>query len=205
MSVEPDIQRIAVEPLSSESFARFGSVIRAEAMDSPNLNRAPGNLGVLWVQRALSFPGQAYLGTLRYYYRGVRCEFVQRHPESTVVLIPLGGRPSVVVAAGAAPDGSPSLSDAHAFLLDGSAGIVFHPNIWLRYAYPIGEFTDFAYITQRVDPETANTTDDTVRCNLDQEFSSVLEFAFSQPEGDEYEFGPGGVVRVGPPRRPPWE
>lgn len=205
MSQEPAIRTIAVEHLTPESFERFGAVIRAEGMDSPNFNRAPGNLGVLWVQREISFPGQAYLGTLRYYYRGARCEFVQRHPESTIVLIPMGMRPSVVVAVGAAADGTPALDDAHAFLLDGTAGVVFHPNVWLRYAYPLGDYCDFSYITQRVDPATANTTDDTVRCVLADELSTVLEFAFPQPEGAGYELGPGRVVKAGPERRPPWE
>jgi ureidoglycolate hydrolase len=198
------IRQIMVEPLDPDLFHRFGTVIRAESLDAPTFNRAPGNMGVLWVQHPIEFPKQAYLGALRYYYRGARCDFLQRHPESTVVLIPLG-RPSIVFAAGAADDGRPSTDDIHAFLLDGSAGVAFHRNVWLRYAYPLGDYVDFAYITQRVDPATANSTDDTQRFRLDDELSLVIEFAFMPPRGAGFEYGAADVVRAGPGRNPPWE
>lgn len=200
----PDTIQIAVQPLTRAGFEPFGAVIGPEERDSPSLNRAPGNLGMLWVQRALEFPSQPYMGTLRYYNRGLRCEFLQRHPASTVTLIPLSGRPSVVAAARPGSDGQPDVESAVAFLLDGSEGVVFHPNTWLRYAYPIGRFVDFAYVTQRVNAATANTTDDTERYEIDKQLGSVFEFVFDTPSGPGYEYGPGGVVRSGPERTPPW-
>ncbi len=197
------IRPVAVEPIDGGGFAPFGTVIRADTLDAPTFNRSPGNLGVLWVQHQVDFPTQPYLGTLRYYYRGARCEFMQRHPQSTVILIPMGG--SSVVFAAADDDGRPALQDVHAFLLEGGRGAAFHRNTWLRYAYPLGAFADFAYITQRVDPETANTTDDTERCNLAGELGAVLEFAFMAPPGPGFDIDDAGVVRAGPERMPPWQ
>ena len=80
----PEVRRLPLTHLDRESFAPYGAVIGAEAADSPNFNRAPGNLGFLWAQHPLEFPSQPQLCTLRYYYRATRCEFVQRHPASTV-------------------------------------------------------------------------------------------------------------------------
>lgn len=194
---------VAVEPLTREAFAPFGALIAPESTSSPRLNRAPGNLGMLWVQSELHFPGQSYMCTLRYYYRGFRCEFLQRHPSSTVTLIPLGGRPSIVVAAPAREDdgGAPDPEGIRAFLLDGDAGVVFNKGTWLRYAYPITDWVDFAYVTQRVDPATANTSDDVERFYLDQSAGIVAEFAFVPPPGTR--LSDSGAVIEGPPREPP--
>jgi ureidoglycolate hydrolase len=197
------VRRLPIFGLDQPAFETFGVVIEPETADSPRLNRAPGNLGYLWIQRALEFPRQAYIGSLRYYYRATRCEFMQKHPSSTVVLIPLGLRPSIIYVALDADGEVPDLETARAFILEGGAGIVLHPGVWIRYAYPLSAFADFAYVTQRVDPATANTSDDVVRCNLDQAFGLVLDIDFV-PRSDA-EVAPTGAVIAGPPQRPPLE
>ena len=199
------VRSLPIHHLERTSFEEFGSLIAPETQDSPNLNRAPGNMGFLWVQKALEFPKQAYMCTLRYYHRGTRVEFLQKHPESTITLIPLGGRASVIVVSPEGSNGRPDIDHARAFLLDGTKGIVMHRGTWLRYAYPLGEFVDFAYITQRVDPATANSTDDTVRSNLETEFGFVLDLVFRVPEGSGTETGPSGALIAGPRRNPPNE
>ena len=199
------VRKLAVEHLERSAFEPFGAVIEPETADSPNLNRASGNLGLLWVQKALEFPRQPYMCTLRYYYRGTRCEFLQKHPASTITLIPLGMRPSAFVVAADDGHDRPEVGRARAFLLDGTKGAVLHRGVWVRYAYPLGEFADFAYVTQRIDPATANTTDDVVRVALDEELGFVFDLAFEVPDGPSVEHGPSGAMIAGPPRNPPWQ
>ena len=205
MSTEgTSVRRLAVEHIDRVAFKPFGAVIAPETADSPNLNRASNNLGYLWVQKELEFPGRAYMCSLRYYYRGNRCEFLQKHPASTITLITLGMHPAAFVAA---PDvgGRPDVDAARAFLLTGGTGVVINRGTWVRYAYPLGAYVDFAYVTQRVDPATANTTDDVVRVNLDSELGFVFDLEFAPPAGDDYQLGSSGAVVAGPPHNPPGE
>ncbi len=194
-----------METVERSTFEPYGALIAPETVDSPNLNRAPGNLGFLWVQKELEFPKRAYMCSLRYYYRGNRCEFLQKHPASTITLITLGITPSAFVAAPDDGGGRPDLDEARAFLLTGGVGVVLHRGIWVRYAFPLGLYADFAYVTQRVDPATANTSDDVVRCNLDTEFGFVYDLEFAVPEGDGFEIAPSGALKAGPGRNPPWQ
>ena len=198
-----EVRRVPLSSLDAVSFEPYGAIIGPETADSPRLNRAPGNLGYLWIQKPLEFPRQAYVGSLRYYYRATRCEFLQKHPASTVVLIPLGFAPSVIYVASEGNPGEPDLATVRAFLLEGGRGVILHQGTWVRYAYPLGAFADFAYVTQRVDPATANTSDDVVRCRLDETFGLVLDVEFRP--GVEAVIGSNDVVVSGPPRNPPHE
>lgn len=202
-AAEPEVSRLPLTHLERGSFAPYGAVIGAEAADSPNFNRAPGNLGFLWAQHLLEFPSQPQLCTLRYYYRAARCEFLQRHPASTVVLIPMGLRSSIIYVALDDGSGRPALGTARAILLEGDRGVIMHRGTWMRYAYPTGAFADFAYVTQRLDPTTANSTDDVERCRLDETFGLVLDVDFVPPDGALT--GTGGAVIQGPIRNPPHE
>ena len=73
-----DVRSLSVQPLEATAFHPFGAVIAPETADSPSLNRSPGNLGFLWVHKELEFPKAAHMCSLRYYYRGNRCEFLQK-------------------------------------------------------------------------------------------------------------------------------
>ena len=123
---ELEIRRLPVRHLDPLTFEPYGTIVGPETAESPNFNRAPGNLGYLWIQKALEFPRQPYVGCVRYYYRATRCEFLQKHPASTVVLIPMGAGTSVIFVA--IDDGSdrPDLSTAQAILLEGGRGVVLH-------------------------------------------------------------------------------
>jgi ureidoglycolate hydrolase len=180
--------RVPVRSLERSAFAEFGSIVEAGSIEDENLNRAPGHMAFLWVHRDLVYPRTPYIATSRYYYRGTRCEYLQRHPASTVVLIPMDGKPSVIMVA---PDdgGQPNLAEAQAILLDGRRGIVVDPGIWLRYAYPVADQADFAYVSARVDPE-----EDIDRVFLEDTLDSVLEWYFDMPLGVGVEFSPGGAV-----------
>jgi hypothetical protein len=60
---------------------------------------------------------------------------------------------------------------------------------------------DFAYLTQRVDPATANTTDDTLRFRLVDHLGLVLDVSHEPPP--DAELGPGGAVIGLSPKEPP--
>jgi ureidoglycolate hydrolase len=183
-----DIQRVPVRPLDPASFAAFGDIVQAGDVQDPSLNRAPGLMAFMWVHTTLAYPRMPFVATCRYVYRGARCEYVQRHPESTVVLIPIDGKPSVIWFL---PDanGKPDVAGAQAVLLDGEAGIVVKPNVWLRYAYPVTDRADFAYVSARVDPE-----EDIERVYLERDHNTVLEWYYDVPTGVGVETTSGGAV-----------
>jgi ureidoglycolate hydrolase len=184
----PALRRVPVRPLEPSSFARYGSIVEAGAVDDPSLNRAPGQMAFMWVHRDLQYPRMPFIATCRYIYRGARCDYVQRHPESTVVLIPIDGKPSIIWFL---PDanGLPDTERAEAILLDGTRGIVISPSTWIRYAYPVTDTADFAYVSARVDPE-----EDIERAYLERDQGTVLEWYFDLPLGKGIETTPGGAV-----------
>jgi ureidoglycolate hydrolase len=184
----PAVHRVPVRPLSVSGFAPYGSVVQAGDVDDPTLNRAPGQMAFMWVHQTLAYPRSPFIATCRYVYRGARCDYVQRHPESTVVLIPIDGKPSVVWMIPDA-DGSPDIEGAEAVLLDGHRGIAVNPGIWIRYAYPLTDTADFAYVSARVDPE-----EDIERFYLERDHGTVLEWYFDVPPGDGVQTTPGGAV-----------
>lgn len=196
------VRALSVRPIEQSAFAPFGAVIAPETAAAPSMNRSPGNLGFLWVHKELEFPKQSYICTLRYYYRGNRCEFLQKHPGSTVTLIPVGGVSVIVVAPDDGHD-QPDVDAAKAFLLEPGRGAVLHRGVWVRYAFPLGEFADFAYVTQRVDPATANVSDDVLRVNLDTELGIVFDLVFDVPSGEGHTLTPSGALAAGPDRAPP--
>ena len=182
------IMRVPARPLDAERFKPYGSVVEPGETDDPTLNRAPGQMAYMWVHQFLTYPKPTFIATCRYNYRGPRCEYVQHHPQSTVVLLPLDGKPSVVWII---PDldGAPDLDHAEAVLLDGRRGIVVDPGVWLRYAYPILDSADFAYISARVDPE-----DDIERRYIERDQGVVLEWYLDAPTGEGVQTTPGGAV-----------
>ena len=189
------VRHVSVRHPDAESFAPYGVLVRPGAPDGPDLNRAPGHMAFLWVHRALQYPAEPFLATSRYYFRGARCEYMQRHPLSTTVLIPLGHpHTSVIILTHDDGAGRPDPDRAEAFCLDGTFGVVVHPNTWIRYAYPITPFADFAYVSSRVDAET-----DIQRFSLEKELNIVLEFGFDAPPGPGVELTPGGAVLALPP------
>jgi hypothetical protein len=66
---------------------------------------------------------------------------------------------------------------------------VVNPGIWIRYAYPLLETADFAYVSARVDPE-----DDIERAYIERDQGITLEWYFAAPEGPGVQTTPGGAV-----------
>jgi ureidoglycolate hydrolase len=191
---EVRVQSVPVHQLEAHRFARYGVVVDAGDVDSTSLNRAPGQMAFMWVHRMLEYPKQPFLATCRYQYRGLRCDYLQRHPASTVVLVPVGRHASVIVLA---PDdhGIPDISKAEGFLLDGTRGVVVEPNTWIRYAFPLFEYADFVYVSARLD-----AADDIEHVYLDRDHGVVLELTFQPPTGEGVTTSPGGAITGLPPR-----
>ena len=145
-------------------------------------------MAYMWVQQALQCPKPPYIATCRYYYRGARVEYLQQHPESTVLLAPLDGHPSVIMLA---PDleGQPDIANVEAIPLDGRRGVVVNPGVWIRYAYPILETADYAYVSARMDPEH-----DIWRVYIDRDHGMVLEWFFGAPTAEGVTFSESGAV-----------
>jgi ureidoglycolate hydrolase len=183
-----DVRRIAVEPLEAAAFTPFGSVVEPGDAGDQTLNRAPGHMAYMWVHQQLQYPKLPFIATCRYYFRGARCEYLQKHPASTVVLIPLDAKPSVIWVA-LDRDGDPDLAGARAVLLDGRRGVVLNPGTWIRYAYPVLDTADFAYISAREDPE-----EDIVRRHVERDNNVVLEWFVDTPAGDGVGVSAGGAV-----------
>jgi ureidoglycolate hydrolase len=183
-----DVRRVAVEPLDAAKFSPFGSVVEPGETDDSTLNRAPGHMAYMWVHQQLEYPKTPFIATCRYHFRGARCEYLQKHPASTVVLIPLDAKPSVIWVA-ADRVGEPDLANARAILLDGRRGVVVNPGIWMRYAYPILDTADFAYVSAREDPEG-----DIERRYLERDDQVVLEWYIGSPAGDGVSTTAGGAV-----------
>jgi ureidoglycolate hydrolase len=186
--LQVDVRRVAVMPLEAEAFSAFGAVVEPGATDDATLNRAPGQMAYMWVHRQLEYPKLPFIATCRYYFRGARCEYLQKHPASTVVLIPLDAKPSVIWVA-PDRDGEPDLDGARAILLDGRRGVVVNPGTWIRYAYPVLDTADFAYVSAREDPE-----DDIVRRYIERDDNVVLEWYVDAPTGEGVRLTDGGAV-----------
>jgi ureidoglycolate hydrolase len=185
---EFEVRRVRVQPLDVQAFARYGTVVEPGHVEDPTLNRAPGQMAYLWVHQPLQYPKPPYFATCRYYYRGSRVEYLQQHPESTVFLVPLDGKPSVVMFAPDRDD-QPDLDGVEAILLDGHRGLIVNPGVWLRYAYPILETADYAYVSARIEPE-----DDIRRVYLDRDHGIVLEWYFGAPIGPGVTLSDSGAV-----------
>jgi hypothetical protein len=150
-------------------------------------------MGYLWIHQSLEYPAKPFIATSRYYYRGARCEYVQRHPASTLLLLPVDGRPSVIWLM-PDRDGRPDFEAAEAIVLDGRSGIAVHPGTWHRFAYPLLGSADFWYVSSRVDPE-----DDIERVHLERDFGVTLEWYFGAPAVPGVRLTDGGAVVGLPP------
>lgn len=184
----PVVRRVVVERLTEQSLGDLGEIAAPGELDDPRLNRSPGQMAFLWLHGELQAASQSYVATTRYRYRGSRCEYLQRHPASTLLLVPIDGRPSVVFAA---PDdeGSPRLDAVKALLVTGDSGLAIKPGVWVRYAYPILDTADFVQVTSRVD-----ASHDYERFDLERSRGLVLEWYFGPPAGSSVQLSAGGAV-----------
>ena len=132
----PDTHVIACEPLTPESFAPFGQVLRSE----PHEGAIAVRDGEEWV-----------LNVLSYGHRPLVCDHLNAHHRATQTLVPLGAQPALLIVA---PPGLPlssraDLEHVRAFVLDGTAAVNLGHGTWHWGPYPIGDHVDLLNLQGR--------------------------------------------------------
>jgi ureidoglycolate lyase len=131
--------RIVAEPLTPESFRRFGAVLVPDAMDA---------LPIDWYRGANDIRGPVSLDAdvpveyllMRSVVRPLKLRYLERHQQLTQTFVPLDGSPFVFV--GAPPDaqtkdGFPVVEELRAFLSPGRAGVNLFRGTWHEPAFPL--------------------------------------------------------------------
>lgn len=133
--MEPvSVHTVRAEALTEGAFAPFGQVI------------ARGDQ-VMELRGDEEFA----LNVLHYERRALRCDHLNRHHLATQALVPLGGRPAVVVVAPPEPNFTLAehLASVRAFVLDGTAGINLALATWHWGPYPLMEAVDLVNVQGR--------------------------------------------------------
>lgn len=129
-----DVRFVRAEPLREKTFASFGQVIgRGE-------------------QTMQLRDGEEFaLNVLHYDHRPLRCDHLNRHHRATQALIPLGGRPALIVVAPSHLDFTRAehLDSVRAFILDGTAGINLALATWHWGPYPLMDDVDLVNVQGR--------------------------------------------------------
>lgn len=142
---------IEVEPLEAGAFARFGSVIEAPARQGEDAN---GGTGMRWRDVAridtTEDAGEVDASIYRAFPRSLPflCDRLERHPLSSQLFLPIGGRPFLVIVAEGGPD-RPDALTARAFLTDGRQGVNYARGVWHHPLIGLGEDSDFLVVGRR--------------------------------------------------------
>jgi ureidoglycolate lyase len=136
------IHTLRVEPVNSESFARFGEVMG----NAGDFSRLPIDIygDRIDVARGSIFesdqPVEFLVNIMR--LRPFRARFLERHVEITQTFIPLGGAPLVLVCA--PPDareenGLPALDEIRAFSIPGDTAVNTKRGCWHELPFPVAD------------------------------------------------------------------
>lgn len=116
--------------------------------------------------------GEAFhLNVLHYEKAPLRCDHLNRHHRATQMLVPLAGKPALVVVAPARYDFSSvdHLEHVRAFVMDGTAGINLAIGVWHWGPYPIHDHVDL------VNVQGAGFADDNEIAHLERDLGVVVE------------------------------
>lgn len=137
---------LVTEPLSAEAFAPFGDVLAYDAAASREVNGG-------WARRADlaavlddgGASGPPVLALFRALHQPLpsAVPFVERHPHSSQVFLPLTPAGFLVVVAPETADGAPDLSRARAFLGRPGQGINYRRGVWHAPITATDADTDF--------------------------------------------------------------
>ena len=173
---------IAVEPLSTESFAPFGEVIE----EFPNSVHAEGGFKAM---RRVGFAidGAVDLHVIRYDLKPMEFHLMERHLHVTETRVPLSPEPVVlVVAQSTRPDDQsalPSLESFRAFLLNGRQGVLLGTGAWHPLdCFPVrSRHADFAFISEAATEKELRETSDLTgcRCSLVVDLLKELDVRFT--------------------------
>lgn len=149
---------VSAELLTAPAFAPFGDVLAAEPDEAAITVRD----GESWV-----------LNVLSYDHRPLVCDHLNAHHRATQTLLPLAGRPALLVVAPAAarfdgPDGVAALEQVRAFVLDGRAAVNLALGTWHWGPYPVGDHVDLLNLQGR------GFADDNEVAHLERDLDAVV-------------------------------
>lgn len=169
---------LKTEPLTKESFARFGFVLMAERGDvvgkPANRNTAKRYdwLGSLENRR----PDGAKLNVCLFRCAPiatshVRVDLLEKHPKSSQTFVPMNARRYLVLVA-EPNEVRPDLSTLRAFLATGQQGISYAPGVWHHPLLALDEETDFACLVHETETPSA---EDCVVVTFDEAEKPIVE------------------------------
>ena len=130
--------RIEAEPLTQEAFAPFGRVLELAGLEPIPVNEGRGSRRDL----ATFFGRQGRLVLARYDLIAsilpLETGLLERHPLSDQSFVALEGGTALVVVAGTAPDGSPDLEAARAFIAGPKTPFLYAAGTWHAPLYALG-------------------------------------------------------------------
>jgi len=122
---------VQAEPLTAEAFAPYGQVIGLED-----------------VRIELREQEVFHLDILAYDRKPIRVDHLNRHYTATQALVPLNGKPVVIVVG--APEltfeSADDIGKLRAFLFDGSRGINLALRVWHEGPFPLMEHVDLVNV-----------------------------------------------------------
>jgi ureidoglycolate lyase len=147
------VLRIRAEPLSARAYRPFGQVIGVDRVQMRIVN------------------DRFYMNALTMKYRPLHITHLHRHIKSTQALIPLGGKPCLVVVAPPSTDlcSAEELSQVKAFINDGSFGVNLALGTWHMAPLPLG--ADVCVVTIQGEHASA----DLEECWFESRFSTIME------------------------------
>lgn len=142
---------IVAEPLTAAAFAPFGDVIETPAGEGEDANSGTGRR---WrdVTRidAVEQSGEVDASIYRAFARDLplTVDMLERHPLSSQLFLPLGGRPFLVIVAEGGGD-RPAIGKVRAFLTNGAQGVNYARSVWHHPLIAILKDTEFLVVGRR--------------------------------------------------------
>jgi len=147
---------VRAEPLTASAFGPFGQVV-----------------GQVECHMELREGEEFHLDVLSYDHRPVRVDHLNRHHRATQALVPLSGKPAVVVVAPPAArfrdDGD--LRTLRAFVMDGASGINLGLGVWHEGPFALADRVDLVNVQGR------HVEDDNEVAYLERDLGVVVEVA----------------------------
>ncbi len=145
------------EPLTARAFAPFGQVIEADPSTAETVD--DGYAIRHHAVAALDMRGGAPLLSIRRARpRPLVAHMLERHPESTEAIVPLGGRDWLALVAEDA-EGLPGMGNLRLFRCRGDQGLQYGRNVWHHPVIALHEGQDFLVADRERPEDDAETAD----------------------------------------------
>ncbi|MCR9138348.1 MAG: ureidoglycolate lyase [Alphaproteobacteria bacterium] len=137
--------RLAVRPLTKESFSPFGEVLETEGAGVRMINNGTTERFHALAQAEVDPAGQIIISVFRGQPRRFpyAIDMMERHPLGSQAFFPLAQKPWLVVAA-EDRDGCPA--EPQAFVAGGNQGVNYHANVWHHPLIALDEVSEFLVI-----------------------------------------------------------